>query len=583
MSISISISRNRTSAVAPASLHLDATATTTTQSSTPFHDTLAIWDGDDPTTNFSYGSTLMMSKNAGRGLVWGHIYESAGSYEPFVTVFDGVSIAQLATTFTVQTDAAAGISIYAFSTSDTFTGAPAGATQVDVATAGTDLGTIISTYAAQNRRLVFRGGEAWSESTAIVINLAGPIRIGGYSGFGTGNPDFSSTVSGKLFQIDNTRSDIAFNDIDFDAADTAGSRFAGQQSDSETTANITLLRIICTNASSIATVESNNANADGWFVHECELSGGPVAATNGLRLDGTRCSVQGNKIDNNLCTESPVRNGFAKLYIFSHNEISGNEGGHELVAYRNRQDLAGEPSKWIIHSFNKHVMLSSAANASLNIGPSNTTTEAIFEDVIIEGNWFKLFDIAILGITRGSIRNNLFDQTGNTAVINRMVAFTAIGTNITGPNESVKVLFNTLYNGGGTVHANCYLVHFQGLAADAVDSVVTNNLGYSPNSTSFAVTTGSSTNTTVGSNSTTAEMDATDPGPTWSATPSTMSDLQISSGSYAIGDGTDGISVFEDARGAIRDYVTPDNDLGFWAFTTSSLPATSYACPWVYV
>lgn len=171
----------RSAGVAPLYVHFDASATTSAATSRPFHEVYYRWDfGDGSAASWTEGAALH-SKNAAYGPIAGHIYETAGSFTATLYATDGVSSVSLtSSTITVTAaDAAtefAGTNTVCVSTSGTFTGAPAGCTQLTTS----DLQTAMAALTGSVKRLLFRAGETWTSGTATQIskNINGPVLIG---------------------------------------------------------------------------------------------------------------------------------------------------------------------------------------------------------------------------------------------------------------------------------------------------------------------------------------------------------------------------------------------------------------------
>jgi hypothetical protein len=181
--ITPSVTLARTTGIAPLYVHFDATATTSTETTLPFHELRYVWNfGDGSAGSWGKGAALG-SRNTDEGPVAGHIYETGGTFSPYVDIYDGVSVSRHYTdtvTVTAADDATE------FATTKTvvvnnigdadFTGAPTGATQQNTDSLTTALGYLTGSV----KRILFKRGGDWSATAFVAKNLAGPLLIGSY-------------------------------------------------------------------------------------------------------------------------------------------------------------------------------------------------------------------------------------------------------------------------------------------------------------------------------------------------------------------------------------------------------------------
>src|SRR4030066_531277 len=172
--IVLSLVPARTSGVAPLAVFVDASGTTDIGVTTrPFHDLEYTWSFGDPGSGTwaSGAQPGVSSKNSATGPVAAHVFETPGTYPVTLTVFDGTNTATTNTTITVQDPDTvfAGTNTICFSTSGTFTGCPAGATQ-------TTTSNFVTAIANQttNKRLLFRRGETFTAASTAAITVTGP-------------------------------------------------------------------------------------------------------------------------------------------------------------------------------------------------------------------------------------------------------------------------------------------------------------------------------------------------------------------------------------------------------------------------
>lgn len=161
------LSASLTSAVAPFGVVFDGVATTNSQGNDSFHDYVYYFDfGDGGAANYTYGQLAGQTKNRFvGGPVAAFVYETPGTYTARMWVSDGVSVwGPVSQTITVTNPD----TVYpttqtvVVSSSGTFTGAPAGATQVT----SSDFDAAFLAHKGSNKRILFRAGETFNASAA---------------------------------------------------------------------------------------------------------------------------------------------------------------------------------------------------------------------------------------------------------------------------------------------------------------------------------------------------------------------------------------------------------------------------------
>jgi hypothetical protein len=221
------ISVSRLSGVAPLYVNFDYTGTTSSASANPAHECFFATDfGDSGAGVWANGvqSSGLTSKNAGYGPVTGHVYETPGTYHPQVVAIDGAgNISSRTATITVQDPNVvyAGALTICISHSGNFTGAPAGATQIDTA-GNTDMYAALNGIADKNnKRILFCKADNWTVSASIQFTSITGMTVGGYGtgvarAFGSGtlvNVDASLATTGSVFLTNAGCSDIRLCDM----------------------------------------------------------------------------------------------------------------------------------------------------------------------------------------------------------------------------------------------------------------------------------------------------------------------------------------------------------------------------------
>ncbi len=188
---------SRISGVAPLAVFFD-TASSTSASTTdtgvttrPFHDLDYAWNyGDTNAGLWTYG-TASSSKNIAYGPEAAHVFETPGTYTVTMTVKDGTNTAATTTTITVTdpNTVFSGTNTICVAASTLPVAGVGGCPSGAVATTTSSFNSAVATYAGTNRRVLFKGGDAFTSSSNASITTSGGT-IGSY---GTGKALISST------------------------------------------------------------------------------------------------------------------------------------------------------------------------------------------------------------------------------------------------------------------------------------------------------------------------------------------------------------------------------------------------------
>jgi hypothetical protein len=558
VSITPSLVANRTSGVAPLAVVFDAWGTTSTASSKPGHECFFHWNYGEPTLgNWEYSGK---SKNTDRGPVGAHVYETAGTYTVTLYVQDPDGTTSSATTTITVTDpdtVFSGTNTICFSTSGTFTGAPAGASQVTTSSWET-----VGTYIETGHRLLLRRGETWTADTYVRINVAGPGTIGA---FGTGaDPIVSRTTAGEPFIYLSGRthacSDWRVMDVEFDGESTAGS---GLRGDGEVSF-LTMLRLTVHHTGTCLALYADILtywNGNGYPGHQ--LHSGIVAADCDLNtLTGGSGSnhwfgcfdhgaLIGNRMYDSTGGEHCCRISGIQTGLVAHNYLSTcatvkcvvkfHSGRHSGTASDPNDPFYGEWTENWVFSDNT-VIAGSLPDWPVVFGPENSISDERGRNGIVENNYF-LGGATTQEIVRchwpdTTIRNNVLsapDRTGLTAAID-IVEISASFTEIY-PARCTG--FNNSFYCPGTSAITVFL-----LGSGATDNAIYNNLSYCPNRTETMIS-GSPSGLTQGNN-----LSATTPGFV-TTPPTTAAEFMLAAGSAAIDAGSTQ-DLYYDYRGFMR-------------------------------
>jgi hypothetical protein len=601
--IEISVTQNRTSGIAPLGVYFDATGTTSPETTLPFQELYYHVDFDDAGDgNWGFGSRSDLDRNEMTGPIAGHVYKTAGNKTPIWTVFDGVDIEQLASdTITVSAADTAFDEIHFFSADTDFAaGTPAtgGKYTRHASASWADVITEAQADDGVTKALYLEWGDAFTAAAGYTISKdgAGMIAASPHTGGSSTKPTVTGAFSMSLGS--NTNHDFGdwrFVDIEFDGSnDTVEAVSANGAA-----RYMTFLRCEWTNFTiavnlSVSTLDTINTAAgslvapvwNGWLFADCEMTGNttynilaPFEQSAILGCNFGAVSIAGGHVIR-------IIHG-AGLAIYA-NDIINTAGQGTALTVRAVDVVGSSTLPATTHAFTREVVAScnnlqggSATSAPVTFGVApSSATDTHFIDLTFEKNWLKTGSANAGVDTSGTyitIRNNLVDSPANGAAKNFVtMSVQAAQTEVP---DHIYVYHNTLYSGAG---AAAQAVRQVGAVSGSPTNVfVDNNLCWVDAFTgTMSVTLGTFgvPGVTAGTgNSTTTEMNQTNPTFAGSVGDGTgtftvPNDFKILTGSYAKGDGTDGLKVFDDFFDNIRDWDTPNTDIGFHAFTAGALP-----------
>jgi chitodextrinase len=566
--ISVSLAAARTSGVAPLAVFFDASGTTDSGTSRPFHELEYRWDFGDAAGSPVSGTTWNTgsgaganSRNAARGPMAAHVFESPGNYTVTLFVSNGASTSSANVLITVLDPNVvfSNTNTRCFSTSGTFTDCPAGATTVTTS----DFDSAISGNIGTGRRLLFRRGETFQASAPSSIKVTGPGIVGAYGS--SGAKPVIQAVAGSLASDNGivmfsssttpTMKDWRIMDLQIDGA----SRSTTGIYEDGGVDQVTLLRLdihhlrwaIGFNDGILDYYNSNGKPGHHVFdqiaVADCTTRN--ILGVYSYYGAAKHFALLGNDFNNNGTGSHVVRITYTDTAAISNNTVTGastTEHNLKLQAMAWTQASVDNPggvgtySQSIVISDNKFV--GSGEQWSEAIGPEDNAVDERVRQLIFERNWFtgSANNVTMLQIwsKETTIRNNLFDATGMGS--HEPLYVTRRGGSGQMTPTDVWVYNNTFYSSDAS----------NDFTAINLDSVVTNvtiknNLAYAPNDSSHAFKAGNGASGVVATNnSTNAQVGSTSPGFA-SATPSVPADFKLNAGSYAINAGAT-VPVFSD-------------------------------------
>lgn len=562
--ISTSVVAARTSGVAPLYVHLDATGTTDSAVTTPFLDARYLWNYGDPQgAAWAYGSNPSgNNKNAGTGPIGGHVFETPGTYNVTVQVYDGTNTCTSTPVVITVTDpdvvfaantVCIGNSVLPVAGSN---GCPSGAAAVQSSDADA---TCASQLAAGKRRLLFRANDTFNIAGGRCdVTVTGPGLIGSFGtgtkplflasgqtnpgAFNFGGQNFPNSSSNlkdwRLMDVEirgNNNSELisaqgGFNQLTY-------LRITGSECDDACIMfNGDLLAFYNSNGhathslwSEIAIVDSSIGHPQSWTLY---------AFLN-------KFFVTGNLIDNQSVGSHVYRMPFASNGVISNNDIVnnglGSAGTHTLKIHSisfagNSVVPAGTYSENNVISDNKFQAGNFTSNQwTIAFSPQDDTENERLRNFIFERNWVGAGTNTIFGmeiqVVNMHIRNNVYNSSGSTAGQGTALNLSR-RSSAAGAPGNISILNNSLYTSANNLNASDQ-PGFDVEASVTAGTVIKNNLVYAPASSGALAVRCSSTCTTSNNTSTVVT------NPNFTATPPTtvLSTWKPTSG-YAVGGGT---------------------------------------------
>lgn len=530
--LNVVITPSRISGVAPLSVFFDASDSepTTTKA---FHTLHFEWDFDDPTAGVWQQGTLAgtSSKNKAFGPVASHLFEKHGTYNVTLTVKKNVNDPGTSKQVQIEVKDPAEefkFNTVCFATAAPFTDCPAGATQVVTS----DFASAINTYQATKKRLLFKAGNVFSSTAEATVNTAGAGYIGK---FGAGsNPKFLTTSTTAFFKLSQsltpTIKDWRIVDLELDGQDGAamGFNFGGGID------QVTLLRINMHNIksgvnNSADQLDNYNAHAnvnyhghtlwDAFAVIDSQINvvnaGVAVGGQIGAYISGKRHSFMGNVVDPAYGGEHAVRNPYLDRAVVSHNYMARPAATKHSWTLRG----ANQASSGIIGSGMATQKIVAAENIFFNdkspwtvtVAPQNTIVDERIQDVIVERNYFKSgIDVQAALVTRGPVknltfRNNVINLTNSAS---GAIGVSASGASTISVPASTGHSFvnNTVYRGDAVASFGAF-----SMGGNANKYTFYNNMAYAPSASSVDSISGSTDDTPVLLNNSSAAQIKIDP------------------------------------------------------------------------
>jgi hypothetical protein len=481
----------------------DSTLTATANQS--FTDLHYAWNFNDP--GAGTWVTDGTSRNVADGPLAAHLFETAGSYAPTLTITNasGQSCSVTLSTITVANANTtwSGTVTACISSSGNFTGCPAGASQTTSSNWDSALSSAISGGA---RRILYRAGDSFNMSNTSPYTVAtpGPGMIGT---FGSGNANVTLTSGGSCLTMN--ASDWRLANQNFNNSGTVSSG-----SNCVNTTNYTVNPNIVVMRNTISGGFQGGIDFDPWIVPKgqedqfAEIENritppNSASAAYGTYLGLHHSALLGNTIDGRQLPQAsaggPIRIGCFVSSVFAHNVVNGAQAGRQTfkmhaesnsnsnnVCQNSNSGVPAPPTNQFFE-ISDNVFYETSSAWDVAIDPQNTiqneyTQDGIFErnllDLTANGNAASALEI---NAERVTIRNNIF-RVGTT-----MSGFTAVHINRRNnqvPTDHIANYSNTMYQSGSTsgntfIQSDTTVVNSnQGGAVDS--TTVRNNLLYAP-------------------------------------------------------------------------------------------------------
>ena len=493
---------NRTSCVAPCAIVFNADLYTSGVSERRNHDYRYAWDFDDTGAgNWHTGH----SKETDTGPVTGHIYESAGTYNPTLTVYSDAATTVPAEAYTVTITVTDDDTYYATtattcindSTPGTdFTGCPAGANQVT-----TDNLSDISAYTQVGERVLLHRGSVWNETEILLDNNDGPVTISAY-GTCTSPDDLGICSNAPVINVTGINTNYVFNlnnrenfrimDLKIDGDDVMDSAFYGTIGKMQ---NHLIMRNEITDF-------RTNIGFSHWrsnlindvisfnFVVENDISS---ATSNNIYFGSEYLAVLGNKSYDAQGSHS-VRIWQSYIGTISHNAFSGAnitnaQRRHALKLHGPSETILGLGDGGVLDNRTAFTVVydnvfGTSGPWPLSVGPQNGEEDERLTDIIIERNrqladygTKSQNDVIVGAYLAGryfTARNNIFmGEAGSVQFIGIAISRRGIEPDPIG----VECYNNTIY-APGNKNDDYYGIKVH---ADVTSTVLRNNLASFPN------------------------------------------------------------------------------------------------------
>jgi len=534
-----------TSGKLPFGVFFDATGTTTDLTN-DFRDPFYMWNfGDSDAGSWDNGANTSQSKNFATGAIASHVYENAGTYTWTLIVYDGTTAVSYSDTITVSDWANDSNTICVGNVLPVagVGGVPSNATCV----ASSDFYDALSTYLADGKRVLFNRGDTFTQDTEFQFGTITGAYVGAY---GSGAKPLIDKATGIfVFRFASTASDIKIVDLQAAGQGITDLRYLINQDNTGTASDVVILRCDVTYMGLTTTQDGTNGFFTNYFMQDCTAS---QTTGNVTYFRGIKSAIMGGNFGPyavGSVAEHIIRVQQAKKMVIANNTMTqpgiGSGGKHCLTIRAKTYVTTDDDTQYILATGNKLDAGTTSQQIS-TVSPSADSQDEHIYDVILERNWYVYGAVAQLGLkisaVRVTVRNNIFQMSGGADptginVYNENINWSGQGGTDNFPTPTDNwFLNNTIYSSDSTTAIGITIGNFNGWDNGVTNTVVGNNLYYTPLDASpdfLFESAGKSTGTTgaAGTNGNSSDVQGnTDPFVTAPTTPLTF---VVSASAYA--------------------------------------------------
>jgi len=528
----------------PFGVFFDATGTTTDLTN-DFRDPFYMWNfGDASAGSWDNGANTSQSKNFAIGGIAAHVYETAGDYNWSMLCYDGTNAVITTGTVTVTDWANDSNTICVGNVLPLagVGGVPSNAACLQSSDFDAALTTALS---GNDKRVLFKRGDSFTSGTQFSAAALTGIYVGAY---GSGEkPIVNCTANVDVFDFSSSATGWRMVDLDVRGTGDGDNGLLIDRGTSATNGNIVVLRVDVSDRLMIGTQGGPTAPYNNLFVVDSSC----VRWYDGnvMFLGAAKSAILGNifgPIGGPSPAEHVLRIQHGVKCVVSNNTMTTPSLDKHVFTLRARTYVtSADDTQYIIVSGNKLIAGPNCSQIA-TVSPSADSQDEHIYDVILERNWFVYGASAQLGLkisaVRVTVRNNIFNMSGGSSptginVYNENINWSGQGGTDNFPTPTDNwFLNNTIYSSDSTTAIGITIGNFNGWDNGVTNTVVGNNLYYTPLDASpdfLFESAGKSTGTTgaAGTNGNSSDVQGnTDPFVTAPTTPLTF---VVSASAYA--------------------------------------------------